>query len=213
MKVLSRSLNRLMVPALAAGLLVGGLSVSQAQSYTYTSTNTAATVLTTSPGSNNVFGAGNTTAFFVDTAGESGATSIGVPTNIRPFTITPMGTSGSATFNDTFNITIYITSNGSTVPFSFDGFTLAGTLNNNGSKTDTVDFTLNNTVITHAVDGSVFTIQAHGSTPPGTSGGTTPDGTIGFRVTATPEPGAVAMLIGMGVSGSALAFRRRRAVK
>jgi hypothetical protein len=216
MNLLSRKLT---VPAIAAGLLLGGLSASQAQvPFTFTSSNDAAGLnggtTVSSPGTGVITGTGAPAsgASFVDTPGDQ-LVAITTPTNIRPFTITPTGVGGTATFDDPFSVTIDLTSNGDTVPFVFNGFRLAGTLDNTGLGSDTVYFTsLNLSTITHNVGGANFSINLSGFTPPGTTGSLTPDGTLSFFVQSStvPEPGTVAMLIGMGVSGSAFVLRRRR---
>ncbi len=214
--------RNLFVPVVA-GLLLSGAAVSQAQTFTFSTSNTAASVGTapnggttvTFPGSASVFGTGDATAFFLDTPG-GGTTTAQTPTNIRVFTITPEGTTGTAAFNDTFNLAVTLLSDSGTGVFNFTGLNFQGTLDNTGNRADNVFFSnVPNNIISQNLGGVIYSVQLIGNTPPGISGNNTSDGTIAARVTAVavPEPGSVALMIGMGISGSAFVMRRRRAVK
>ena len=105
---------------------------------------------------------------------------------------------GTTTYTFTPNTTINFlgTTNGSGSFANFGEFgtvtSTTGAVTSAGQSAE-LDGNFNQTSAGGAINGS-FTF----STPP------TP---------STPEPGAVAMLVGMGISGSAFAFRRRRNAK
>ena len=220
MNVFSRSINRMLVPTLAAGLFLGGVSASQAQiNFDYSATYAG---LTTSTVYNGGSGGTFTVAPAQDlvtlrNAAGLGATIHLVNNAVGTSEFATSTTISTVTASDNFVVTIFQQGGGSntfTVPLAINAQFNAGT---NNAQPVTSSFTTASFVI--GVD--TYTINAFQATTPGAppiGGGSSPiPGDISIHVSATgtptPEPSAIAMLVGMGVSGSAFVLRRRRATK
>ena len=194
-----------------ASLALLSLNAGAQTLFTYTTSNTLTGATLTSPNSANWFGAnGATGSYFVDSALQN--VNFLTPTTIRLMNITPMagavGNNGTNAFNSTFGVTINVSANARTTPFVFTGFNLQGSLN--GSVQDTVSWTVPTSSISLYVGQDLFTISVFKATDPDPVGGQ--NGTLSARITSVPEPGAVAMLVGMGLTGAIGSFRylRRR---
>ena len=201
-----------------ASLALVSLNAGAQTAFTYSTTNDLTGVVVSSlnsiTASNNWNGSLLNGDYFVDTP--LGALNPITPTTIRLMNITPTaGTdSGVSNFNKSFNVTISLTSNAVTQAFSFNGFTLAGSLSGSATlpSSDSVVWTLPvNASQSYNVGGTFFTINVFTATRPGPIG-PFQDGTLSATVTSVPEPGAVAMLVGMGLTGAIGSFRylRRR---
>ena len=138
-------------------------------------------------GHTNVFAAitGNAVTLTTTTLSNGGSVGLSVVVGTTTYTFTP---------NTTINFLVTTNGSGSFANFGEFGTVTSttGAVTSAGQSAE-LDGNFNQTSAGGAINGS-FTF----STPP------TP---------STPEPGAVAMLVGMGISGSAFAFRRVRRSK
>ena len=159
-------------------------------------------------------GTGTTANYFETAFGASGILNAQTPTNIRLLTITPMGNSATvASYNKSFNISVNLTYGLETKSFVFSPLTLIGNLSDAGSNTDTVAWgPLPGGIVSQFVGGKLFNVNLRNATDPGVIGSQGSDGTLAAFVTSVPEPGAVAMMVGMGITGLFGTFRyvRRR---
>ena len=194
-----------------ASLALLSLNAGAQTLFTYTTSNTLTGATLSSPNSANWYGAnGLTGSYFIDTALQN--TNFLTPTTIRLMNITPKagasGNNGPNNFSSNFSVTVNVTANAATTAFVFTGFNLTGTLN--GTAQDTVAWTVPTTVKTLDVGGQLFTISVFKATDPDPVGGA--DGTLSARITSVPEPGAIAMLMGLGTTAvfGTLRFNRRR---
>jgi hypothetical protein len=134
-----------------------------------------------------------------------------------------LSSSINGTYNTIYTVTYTITSTataggaqiGSLGIASFTGL-FSGTVSNGGT---TLSFTPTNGAILTPVTagGSNFFLTVNGNTPPGAPTVPGSPGNVSAFISETsnvpvgvPEPGAVAMLFGMGLSGGVFAYRRRR---
>ncbi len=161
---------------------------------------------------------------------------IGVPSNVRTTNLTPnsdgAGTTAQRTFNTNFQevTTISGVTYGAETfsPVTGSDFTLTGNLKGVlTANSSTVAFH-NSTVfsgpttLTFVADDNplrfiTFSASNITTTDVGAPNALIPDGTINFLVngsvtttSTTPEPGAMAMVVGMAIPGSLLALRLRR---
>ena len=223
-------LSRVSISALTLGLMIVGES-AKAQTYTFTSYSTftqgnvngvaatAAAPIRVNFGQNvTLTGAGDPTNGFTYSPDFTLAPLQGVPfDNIVPFRLnTVQGSSTTAdTFNDLFSLSLVVTASTGGTPgtFTFNNLGFNGFVDNN---TDTVSITgIPTGAQTQIIGGQVFTVQLNSFTNPGNAAGANPFGSIGGRVsnqtlTATPEPGTLALLFGMGAAGLSVFSRRRR---
>ena len=160
-------------------------------------------------------GTGTTANYFDTSFGASGALMAQTPTNIRLITITPMGNSATdAVYAKNFNVSVNLTFNGDTKVFTFSPLTLNGNLADTvGNNHDTVAWgPLPGGIVSLNVGGKLFNVNLQNATNPGVIGSNDNAGTLAAFVTSVPEPGAVAMMVGMGITGLFGTFRyvRRR---
>ena len=162
-------------------------------------------------------GTGTTANYFDTSFGASGALMAQTPTNIRLITITPLGNSATdAVYAKNFNVSVNLTYNGDTKIFTFAPLTLTGNLADTATNNhDTVAWgPLPGGIVSLTVGGKLFNVNLQNATNPGVIGstGNQGDGTLAAFVTSVPEPGAVAMMVGMGVSGlfGTFKYMRRR---
>ena len=213
---------RKLLLALTAGTgLLATMGTAHAQYFVYSSSFTPAPVVSTNTGlSLNVINGGTTSA-------------TGAPTNIVVTTLVPVTTTSDksqfGTINTDFTdaITIQLVDgNGiatsSAVTKTFTGH-LSGTIT---PISDTVNLTSPTLpaapILFDFGTAGTLQLQFDQFTAPGPPNGARPNGTLGGKVSlfspvggqggpgTVPEPGSIASLIGMGVSGTLLAFRRRR---
>ena len=228
-------LYKMLAPALAAGLLLGLASTTQAQSFTFTTTNTSSGASMGAGTTSTITGTGSGAANLTFTnSPDSTNTLLNAPTNFVPFRIVPVftapavmppaGTTLTSNFNDTFSLTVTLFSNGGSGAVTFTGLNFTGPLTatfvgvgapntvNGFSFNDNVSFTLPAAdLIPQVVNvgGTPFSVQLVSFTNPGNPNGQTPEGNIGGRIAAVPEPGNVALLLGMGMTGAGFLARRR----
>ena len=228
--------SRLLMSILTLGALALGAS-AHAQTFTFTTTNTSTgTSQGTGSGPNTITGTGSGAAnlFFTNTP-DGTSSALNTPTNIVPFRIVPtfiapttqppVGTVLTSNFNDTFNLTLTITANGGTGTATFTGINFAGPMSATFlgagvpntiagySFNDNVSFTLPAADLVPQLvtaGGTQFQVSLVSFTNPGNPNGSTPEGNIGGRIVAVPEPGSVAMLMGMGLTGAGFLARKRR---
>lgn len=129
----------------------------------------------------------------------------------------------NGTYNTIYTVTYTITSTataggaqvGSLGIASFTGL-FSGVVSNGGTS---LSFTpINGSILTPVTaGGSNFFFTINGNTPPGAPTVAGSPGSLSAFISetpnlpfTTPEPGAVAMLFGMGLSGGVFAYRRRR---
>jgi len=134
-----------------------------------------------------------------------------------------LSSSVNGTYNTIYTVTYTITSTatsggpqvGALGIASFTG-TFTGVVSNGGTS---LSFTpTNGAILTPVIaGGSSFFLTVNGNTPPGAPTIPGSPGNISAFISETPnipvgvpEPGAVAMLFGMGLSGGVFAYRRRR---
>ncbi len=213
---------RKLLLALTAGAgLLATMGTAHAQYFVYSSVFSPAPVVSTNAGlSLDVINGGTTSA-------------TGTPTNIVITTLKPTSTTTDITQFGTVNtdftdqITIQLVdANGvatsSALTQTFSGH-LSGTLNPISDSVNLTSPTLPAAPILFDFgQAGVFQLTIDQFTAPGPPNGKAPNGTLGGHVTllspiggqggpgTVPEPGSVASLIGMGVSGTLFAFRRRR---
>lgn len=231
-------ISRMMVPAVAAGLLLAGISASQAQQFS--NSNTTLTLISALPsGLSQSPVAGGTGGIKITFA--NGDSYVINPAQLTD-NVARDGSGGGAfiklsligndiletsnqntaldvsslTYN--FNTTIKDIASGTSKTFVIP-FTFNSNFNEGSNGGDTLTFgTI--TPASQTIGAFPYSIDSLSFTPPGAppqAGGKSPSpGAFSARVfspTATPEPGAIAMLVGMGISGSAFILRRRRANK
>ena len=234
------NVRNLFVPVVAAGLLLGGASVSQAQYFNYSTTFSDGTTTASSTvmGQTVLINTTNPGTFL--TASPQGFTTGAnalVGTSVSLFTLDPTSSGANAAPNSggfaitdtnytyTFTLQRVSDTNGTSnigAPVTFSGGgTITGGLD---ASTDTVNIGPGPRVgggvpsgvpISFVAGGENFNVVFDSRRNPGIPGIGLPTGGVTFFVTssAVPEPGSVAMMIGMAVSGSAFVLRRRRAVK
>ncbi len=221
-----------MVPALAAALTLGAVGVSHAQvnfidtnvELAYVSTVSGNGVITST--TNNVVvtypavgareaytlnGSGVTDAAVRDGSGAGAFIRLSVAGNGLRETSFQSGQINNSVINYQFNVQIFDVNSGLTgvavVPI-----TLTSAFNAGSNGGDNVTATLPGTL---TLGTTIYNFTQFSFTPPSaapTTGGTSAtDGAFSLRVqaTAVPEPGSVALLVGMTVTGVG-AFARRR---
>ncbi len=228
--------RNLFLPAVAAGLMsIGGMSHAQVL-FNYTSStvfnstgtnvfNAGPVQLTVGPevgtNDNAIFpGTDVTIGAIVATANPNAPNVIIDQFFTTTLTVLPLGVFAGTQSVYTIMGEVQTTVNGTQVNNTFIGI-------NSGQLPQTVNTTvgLNNLTLTtsgfttindndqsiHQQSAKFAGISNPGDTPAG--GFTIHISGAQGQTTNTPEPGAVAMLVGMGVSGSAFVLRRRRAIK
>ena len=214
-------MNKALLALSAGTCLLASMGGAHAQYFVYSSSFSPAPVVSTNSGlSLNVINGGTTSA-------------TGTPTNIVVTTLQPVTTTSDVaqfgTVNTDFTDAItfqLVDANGvatsSAVTKTFTGH-LSGTIT---PISDTVNLTSPTLPAAPLLfdfgNAGTIMLQINQFTAPGPPNGKSPNGTLGGQVTlvspiggqggpgTVPEPGAVASLIGMGVSGTLFAFRRRR---
>ncbi len=231
-----QTLKTLSVTSIAVLMMAGGARISQAQS-NFIDTNIDLNYVSTASGSPTVISSGNsinvsyTSGDFynINGAGASDADTrdgSGAGAFIR---LTPAGNGlretstqnagmNTSLINYRFDITIQDVSSGISqlvsLPFQFNNAFKEGSNGGDGVPA----FTLPNPT---QIGNNLYTFSGFAFTPasaPRTTGGTSAtDGSFGLRVQATPvavpEPGAVATLVGMGMTGAGFLRRRKSALK
>ncbi len=214
-------MNKLLLAMTAGTCLMISMGNAHAQYFEYSSVFSPAPVVSTNAGLSLTVINGGT------------ATPTGTPTNIVVTTLKPTATTndfsqfGTVNTDFTDQITIQLVdANGvatsAALTQTFSGH-LSGILN---PISDTVNLTSPALpaapILFDFGQGGVITLTINQFTAPGPPNGQAPNGTLGGHITLTapiggqggpgnvPEPGSVASLIGMGVSGTLFAFRRRR---
>ncbi len=225
--------NKMMVPAFAAALTLGASVASQAQvnfidtniSLNFVSVNPPSpvgivvtstansTVVTYNTGdSYTITSAGGSDAAVRDGTGAGAFIRLSVAGNGLRETSTQNTVFNNSVINYNFGVTIFDVNSSLSrivlVPFTFTNSFNVGS-NGGDSATATLPgpFTIGTT--TYTFSGFSFTPPS----APATVGGTSlTDGAFGLRVqaVAVPEPGAVAMMVGMGITGAGFLTRRRR---
>jgi len=228
------------MPVIAVGLFIGSLSVSKAQSVLFTNVDSIVTGFATTtvpaPGASIVRPYGTGDSYFINSAGTTDNSlkdgGQGVGADIR------MSVSGNgirlisnqkAFLNSSSDVyTFYNTITDQTSGTSgvlFTTFVLNTTFNEGTSLTSATLLSfgslqggaLSGNALT--LGNSIYTASNFSFTPPSAppngGGASSTDGAFSEHITAfprinVPEPGTVAMFIGMGVGGTTLLFRRKR---
>lgn len=230
MNVISRNLKSVAIPAALVGLsMMSGIKANAQVLFNYTSS----TIFNTT-GTSNLTQGGTTLA--VAGASDSGDNAFfpGTDIKIGAFTVTSSGPANDVFAAVPFTTTLVVSPQGlfagTTVTYTLMG-TLDTTVNSTQVNATFVGIsnlpqTMTDTVGLNFLDlttsgfpninlgGTVLQQQPHfdGINPPGgtPAGGFTIHISGGAGQTTVPEPGSVAMIVGMGVSGSAFLMRRRR---
>lgn len=200
--------------------LLASVSAAHAQFFTYSTTYTDATGSTTFPGMTTVGSTSPTTFLNVFPGGSTNG--LVAPSNIGLVTLQPVSTDTSQqTITDT-NFTLSTSlqrvdkAGAGAVAIGSPGtFTVKGTISGDLSSVQSnVHITSVTGLPTSVTSGDIlFLIGLDSVRNPGVGGSATEhsmDGGITVDVTAVPEPGSVAMLAGMSVTGTLFALRLKR---
>ena len=227
--------NKMMIPAFAAALTIGASVASQAQvnfidtniglnlvsvasgngGVTATTTATSATVRYPTNGateSYNLNSAGTTDAAVRDGSGNGAFIRLSIAGNGLRETSFQNAVLNQSAINYNFGISIFDV-NSSLTGFTVLPFTLTSVFNEGSNGGDNVAATLPGPL---TIGNTIYTFSNFSFTPasatPTTGGTSATDGAFSVRViaTAVPEPGAVAMMVGMGITGAGFLGRRRR---
>jgi len=211
-------------PALAVGLLFGGVSASQAQYFNFT--DTIVPLTQTGTGGATAGGGASTTTFTVTPAADGSGVNGGAPfgsniivanfSNIisNAADLTPdFFTPAANTYNLSLTITPSTPAGAATAAGISHTFTGAfnGSASSSASNVNNGGFGFTSVVYDFG-GGLTYTVTPQSFTGP-QSPGSANLGSLQYHVVssvaAVPEPSSIAMLIGMGVSGSAFMLRRR----
>lgn len=204
--------NKMMVPAFAAALTLGAMTVSQAQNFTfsdaftptvYTSntSGTGATVMNLVNGSNaNPLGA--TTSIILANLTET------TPLNGGPNTFN----STNGAYSDLFTLTDVAsgTSKTTTITGFFSG-TADGGVGGNAASASITNTVTSAGSVNFVFSTGTYTLSNFVFIGPGPNQTGAYGATVSFA--PVPEPGSVAMLVGMGMTGAGFLVRRRRSSK
>ena len=223
---------------IASGLIIGSISMSKAQSVLFTNTDTistgAATVAVPPTGGSVTHTYPSGDSYYINSAGATDASvkdgGNGVGADIR-LSVAGNGIRLVSSQNTVFNVsndvyTFYTTIHDQASGLSgvlYTTFTLNTNFNEGTSSTTASNASFgsvqggvlggNSLVLGgHAYTASNFSFTPP-SAPPQGGGTSDTDGAFSEHITAfatTPEPGAIATMIGMGIGGSTFLLRRKR---
>jgi hypothetical protein len=201
-------LHGLIAPAAVAGLLLGGVSASQAQVFfNYASTLTPVTY------TNNGVTVQSDSAS--DSSGSLNAANTGTAVRGGGFRVNSAPTSNThftGTFLDTFTITDVASSQTGSITFDVN---LGVTANSTQVIPGSTSVSISPAVSSITLGGNTFYVKFDNNdevTPPGSNlfGSYSLQVQTLAPVGSVPEPGTVAMLVGLGISGTGLFLRNRR---
>jgi len=226
----------LLIPTIAAGMFIGTLNVSKAQSILFTNVETiatgAASTVVPAPGASITHTYGTGDSYFINSAGTTDASvkdgGQGVGADIR-LSVAGNGVrlvSGQNavlnTSNDVYTFYTTITDQASGMSgVLYTTYTFNTSFNEGNSSTSASNFSygsIQGGVLSGnalVLGGHVYTASNFSFTPPSAppqgGGQSDTDGAFSEHIVAsTPEPGTVAMMVGMGISGATFLIRRKR---
>ena len=232
---ISKRMTSLVAPALVAGFLMGGAQASHAQILFSNSTLVQALAVNATPVLTNTvtrtYGSGD--SYYITAVGNTDSSSkdaSGIGADIR-LSISPDGMKLTANQNlitnsssDIYTFYTTITDLASSQTGILTTQVLVTTQFNEGTSLTTASVTSFGKLQGGVLGGNALVLGGHTyaatfmdftppSAPPNGGGTSSTGGAFSEHITAfanVPEPGSVAMIVGMGISGSAFLLRRKR---